>query len=73
MVDGASFEAVKSDASGLNTTTGPGMVPHSAQPMLRLSAEAGWTLMAGADLHLCEDDHVKVAGGQHTDWVTGGA
>jgi type VI secretion system secreted protein VgrG len=73
MVDGASFDAAQSDAAAQNTATGQGKLPHSAQPMVSLSAKAGWALTAGADLHLSADDHITLASGQHTDWATGGA
>ena len=73
MVDGALFDAAKSDAAAQNTATGQGMVPHSTQPMVSLSARAGWALTAGTDLHLSADDHITLASGQHTDWATGGA
>ena len=73
MVDGASFETAQSDAAAQNTATGQGKVPHSAQPMVSLSAKAGWALTAGADLHLSADDHIMLASGQHTDWAAGGA
>lgn len=47
MVDGTSFDAAKSDAAAPNTATGLGKVPHSAKPVVRLTAKASWTLTDG--------------------------
>jgi type VI secretion system secreted protein VgrG len=72
MVSAAQLPEALADASDRSTGTGPGKVPHMADPNIAIVGKAGVGITAGQDLHLSSEDTTTIASGQDTHWAVGG-
>lgn len=72
MVSHEALADAAADASGRNTSTGPGRVPHMLDANIALVGKAGVGITAGQDLHLSSQDATSIASGQDTHWAVGG-
>ena len=73
MVQAASFDQAKGDASNKTTDTANTNVPSSADPIIALEAKAGWAQTAGQDVQISAAENITLASGQDSHWATGGA
>jgi uncharacterized protein (DUF2345 family) len=73
MVSNIGLDDAQGDATAKNTTTGEDKLPHSADPLLALSALAGLGLVAGQDLQFASGETLSWAAGQHLEQASGGA
>ncbi|MBC7700296.1 DUF2345 domain-containing protein, partial [Aquabacterium sp.] len=72
MVSAADLPSASADASDKATSTGPGKVPHMADPNIAIIGKAGVGITAGQDIHLSSEDTTAIASGQDTHWAVGG-
>ena len=73
MVNAASFDQARADAGNKNSATAADNIPASADPIVTLSARAGWATTAGQDVFLAAADNITLASAQSTHWASGGA
>lgn len=73
MVQAASFDQAKGDASNKTTDTANTNVPSSADPIIAIEAKAGWAQTAGQDVQVSAAENITLASGQDSHWATGGA
>ena len=73
MVSQDSVDAAIGDAAQKNTATGQDKLPHSTDPIVALSAKAGWLLSAGQDIQMAAGETITLAAGQDMSWAVGGA
>jgi type VI secretion system secreted protein VgrG len=63
MVSAVNPEEATADAQQKNTATGEDKLPHSTDPLISISAQAGWMLSAGQD--------IQVTAGETITWGAG--
>ena len=73
MVSETSAAQAAGDAGQKNTATGNGKVPHTTDPVVAISAKAGWMLSAGQDIQMAAGETITLAAGQDMNWAVGGA
>ena len=73
MVSQDSVDAATGDAGRKNTATGQDKLPHSTDPVVALSAKAGWLVSAGQDIQMAAGETITLAAGQDMSWAVGGA
>ena len=73
MVSAEGLEEATLDAAERNTGTGRGKLPHTAAPLLAISAEAGLALAAGQDIGMTAGETITFASGQDMSWAVGGS
>jgi type VI secretion system VgrG family protein len=72
MVDKNSLAGAKADASAGNTARGDGKLPHSAAPVIAISAKDGLGANAGQSIQLANGETITLMSGQDTQFVSGG-
>ena len=73
MVSQDGIDAATGDAGRKNTATGQDKLPHSTDPIVALSAKAGWLVSAGQDIQMAAGEAITLAAGQDMSWAVGGA
>ena len=73
MVSQDNVDAAVSDAGRKNTATGQDKLPHSTDPVIAMSAKAGWMLSAGQDIQMAAGETITLAAGQDVNWAVGGS
>ena len=48
-------------------------MPHTTDPVIAISAKAGWMLSAGQDIQMAAGETITLAAGQDMNWAVGGA
>jgi type VI secretion system VgrG family protein len=72
MVDKNNLAGVNAAVSTRNTASGDGKLPHSAAPIIAISAKDGFGANAGQSIQLANGETVTLMSGQDTQFVTGG-
>lgn len=72
MVNEQAFEPAKSDAANKRTDT-QDKLPHTADALIAIAAQAGLATVAGQDVQLAAADTVHLGAGQDFNLATGGA
>lgn len=73
MVAESGVEAAASDAAAKNVGTAEGKLPHTADPIVALSAKAGLGIVAGQDVQMSAGETLTLAAGQNLELASGGA
>jgi type VI secretion system secreted protein VgrG len=73
MVSEASTGAATADAQQKNTATGEDKLHHSTDPVLTISAQAGWMLSAGQDIQVAAGETQTWGAGKDLSWAVGGS
>jgi type VI secretion system secreted protein VgrG len=73
MVSPDSTDAATADAQQKNTATGEDKLPHSTDPVLTISAQAGWMLSAGQDIQVAAGETQTWGAGKDLSWAVGGS
>ncbi|MTV55898.1 DUF2345 domain-containing protein, partial [Pseudoduganella buxea] len=73
MVGGDSLDAARADAGSRKTSPDDGSLPHSADPVIAVSAKAGLGVTAGGALQLSNGETIGLMSGADTQFVAGGA
>ncbi|MTV54183.1 DUF2345 domain-containing protein, partial [Pseudoduganella buxea] len=73
MVGGDSLDAARADAGARKTSPGDGALPHSADPVIAVSAKAGLGVTAGGAVQLSNGETIGLMSGADTQFVAGGA
>ncbi len=73
MVGGDSLDAARADAGARKTSPDDGSLPHSADPVIALSAKAGLGVTAGGAVQLSNGETIGLMSGADTQIVAGGA
>ena len=72
MVDKATLDAARSDASVKNTAPDQNKVPHMTDAIIAIAAKAGLGVSAGQSMQLANGETVTLATGGDTQFITGG-
>ncbi|KQQ87922.1 type VI secretion system Vgr family protein [Massilia sp. Leaf139] len=72
MVGTDSLDAALADAGAKNTGDGKGKAPHATDPIIAISAAAGFGAVAGQSLQLANGESVALMSGQDTQFAGGG-
>ncbi|SFG57694.1 Rhs element Vgr protein [Duganella sp. CF458] len=72
MVDDASLDAAQADAGARKAGAGAGKLPHSADPIIAVSAKDGLSISAARDLQMAAGETATVMSGADTQLATGG-
>ncbi len=72
MVGKDGLDAAEADASARKTAPGEGKLPHAADAVIAIAAQAGLGVTAGQSMQLANGDTVTVMSGQDTQFHTGG-
>jgi type VI secretion system secreted protein VgrG len=73
MVAAHSIDSARADAAQRATAAQDGKLPHSAEPIVAISAKAGLAAVAGQDLQLASGDTVSLQAGAHLELASGQA
>ena len=73
MVDQQGIDQATSDAGQKNTTTANGKLPHSADPIVSISAKAGLAIAAGQDIQFAAGETIMLGAGQDYSLGAGGS
>ena len=72
MLSSESFDAARADAGARSLEPGDDKLPHASGPMISISAQAGFGVVAGQDVQLANGETVAVMSGGDTQFMTGG-
>ncbi|MCW7538457.1 type VI secretion system tip protein VgrG [Aquabacterium sp. A7-Y] len=72
MVAQQGHDAAVSDAGAKNTHSGADKLPHTADPVVAVTAKAGLAVVAGQDLQTAAGEGIHAASGQDTHLAVGG-
>jgi uncharacterized protein (DUF2345 family) len=72
MVGDASLDAAQADAGERNSGAGAGKLPHSADPIIAITAKDGLSMSAARDLQMAAGETATVMSGVDTQLSTGG-
>jgi uncharacterized protein (DUF2345 family) len=67
-----SLESANADAVEKLTSAAKGKLPHTSDPIIAISAQAGLGVSAGQSLQLANGETVTIMSGQDTQFLTGG-
>lgn len=73
MVSEKSLSAATADAAKKSNSTAEGMLPHTTDPVVAISAQGGFGLAAGQDVQIAAGENVMLASGKDTHVAVGGA
>lgn len=73
MVAAHRLDSARADATQRKTSAQEGTLPHSAEPIVAISAKAGLAAVAGQDLQLASGDTVSLQAGEHLELASGQA
>jgi type VI secretion system secreted protein VgrG len=71
MLGSATLDGAKDDAALKNTQTGDDKVPHSADPIIGISAKAGMGSIAGQNMQLANGETVALMSGLDSQFASG--
>jgi uncharacterized protein (DUF2345 family) len=71
MVGDASLDAAQADAGERNSGAGAGKLPHSADPIIAITAKDGLSMSAARDLQMAAGETATVMSGADTQVATG--
>jgi len=71
MVSAQALGSALGDAANTNTTANDGKLPHTADPIVAISAKAGLATVAGQDIQFASGDAISVESGQDTHVASG--
>lgn len=71
MVSATAFDAAIDDGAKKNTQASPGMLPHTTDPIIAISAKAGLATVAGQDIQFASGDAISLQAGRDVHIASG--